>query len=80
MVTQEGMTLDCRGLFCPEPLLRTISTMDGIRANEQLTVLLSSPAALEDIAAWAKGRAQLISRDNKQGYIEVLLEKQTSLS
>jgi tRNA 2-thiouridine synthesizing protein A len=40
--------LDVKGLFCPEPVLRTERTMRDVPAGETLTVLATDPAAVID--------------------------------
>ena len=38
-------TLDCIGLFCPEPLFQTREQMDSIKVGEVLEVMADDPAA-----------------------------------
>jgi TusA-related sulfurtransferase len=47
-------TLDCVGLFCPEPLFQTRESIEGIEVGEVLEVLADDPAADSDIHAFAK--------------------------
>lgn len=47
-------TLDCIGLFCPEPLFQTREAMDGLEVGEVLEVLADDPAAEEDLTRFAK--------------------------
>lgn len=47
-------TLDCVGLFCPEPLFQTRQGIDSIEVDEILEVLTDDPAAEEDLYRFAK--------------------------
>jgi tRNA 2-thiouridine synthesizing protein A len=47
-------TLDCVGLYCPQPLFQTREAIDGLQAGEILEVLADDPAAEEDIKRFAK--------------------------
>jgi tRNA 2-thiouridine synthesizing protein A len=53
-------TLDCIGLYCPMPILKTKERMDGIAVGEILEVLADDPASEPDITAWAKRTGQQI--------------------
>jgi tRNA 2-thiouridine synthesizing protein A len=52
--------LDCIGLYCPMPVLKTRQEMDKLAVGEILEVLADDPAAEEDIKAWAKRTGQRI--------------------
>jgi tRNA 2-thiouridine synthesizing protein A len=47
-------TLDCIGLYCPEPLFQTRENIDQIEAGEVLEVITDDPAAEEDLKRFAK--------------------------
>jgi tRNA 2-thiouridine synthesizing protein A len=47
-------TLDCVGLYCPEPLFKTRENIDEIEIGEVLEVITDDPAAEEDITRFAK--------------------------
>ncbi len=47
-------TLDCVGLFCPEPLFQTREAMDGLADGDILEVFADDPAAEEDLTRFAK--------------------------
>ena len=52
--------LDCIGLYCPTPVLKTRQEMDKLAVGEVLEVLADDPAAEEDLKAWAKRTGQKI--------------------
>jgi len=53
-------TLDCVGLYCPMPILKTREEMDKLAVGEILEVLADDPAAKPDLKAWAKRTGQKI--------------------
>jgi len=58
-------TLDCIGLYCPMPILKTREKMDEIAVGEILEVLTDDPASEPDIKAWAKRAGQRILKIDK---------------
>lgn len=57
---QADQVLDCIGLYCPTPILKTRQEMDKLAVGDILEVLADDPAAEEDIKAWAKRAGQTI--------------------
>ena len=47
-------SLDCVGLFCPEPVFRTRQEIDKMAVGEVLEVIADDPAAEEDIPRLVK--------------------------
>ncbi|MFX1579414.1 MAG: sulfurtransferase TusA family protein [Promethearchaeota archaeon] len=47
-------SLDCVGLFCPQPLFQTREAIDELKPGEILEMLTDDPAAEEDIKRFAK--------------------------
>jgi tRNA 2-thiouridine synthesizing protein A len=52
--------LDCIGLYCPMPILKTRQEMDKLAVGDILQVLADDPAAEPDIKSWAKRTGQKI--------------------
>lgn len=52
--TSPAQTLDCIGLYCPEPLFQTREAIDAIGIGEVLEVYADDPAAEEDLTRFAK--------------------------
>jgi TusA-related sulfurtransferase len=71
-------TLDCLGLYCPEPLFQTREAIDAIAVGEVLEVFSDDPAAEEDITRFAKrARHEVISVENNDGQLRILLRRLT---
>lgn len=51
---QPAKTLDCIGLYCPEPVFRTREEISSIPLGQVLEVLADDPASESDIRSWAK--------------------------
>jgi len=60
-------TLDCLGLFCPEPVFRVRMELDNMKVGEVLEVLADDPAAEEDIKSLCKRLEQEIMSVSKEG-------------
>ncbi len=69
-------TLDCVGLYCPEPLFQTRQAIDGLQAGDVLEVLADDPAAEEDLTRFAKrGGHEIVSITNEGDYKRFLIRK-----
>ena len=60
-------TLDCIGLFCPEPVFRVRMELDSMKVGELLEVTADDPAAEEDIRSLCKRLEQQILSVSKEG-------------
>lgn len=68
--------LDCIGLYCPMPILKTRQEIDKLRVGEVLEVLADDPAAKPDIKSWAKRTGQKILKIEKTDEgLRFLIEK-----
>lgn len=69
-------TLDCIGLYCPQPLLQTRLTVDAMAVGELLEVLADDPAAEEDIRRFAKRSGhEIVALEKKEGHLRFLIRK-----
>ena len=61
------MTLDCRGMLCPLPVIKLAQALPSLNIGETITVLADDPAAATDIPAWCRMRSQeLVSAADNQ--------------
>jgi tRNA 2-thiouridine synthesizing protein A len=67
--------LNCIGLFCPEPVIKTRQELDKMKANETLEVLADDPAAESDIKSLVKQLKHEILSVNKNGNTTRILIK-----
>lgn len=69
-------SLDCVGLYCPEPVFRTRLELDKMHVGEVLEVLADDPAAEEDIKSLTKRTGhELLSLSKKEGILRFLIKK-----
>jgi tRNA 2-thiouridine synthesizing protein A len=69
-------TLDCLGLYCPEPVFKTRLELDEMEVGETLEVLADDPAAESDIHSLIKHLGQEIVSSAKEGNtIRILIKK-----
>jgi TusA-related sulfurtransferase len=68
-------TLDCLGLYCPEPVFKTRIELDELNVGEVLEVIADDPAAEEDIRSLVKNLGQELVEVKKDGNTVHLLVK-----
>jgi tRNA 2-thiouridine synthesizing protein A len=69
-------TLDCIGLYCPQPLLQTREGIDSLKVGEVLEVLADDPAAEEDIKRFAKRTGhEIVLFEKKNDTLRFLIRK-----
>ncbi len=69
-------TLDCIGLYCPQPLFQTRENIDLIGKGDIIEVLADDPAAEEDLKRFAKHTGHKILLFEKKGNVlRFLIEK-----
>lgn len=76
MKVRPDRTLDCLGLYCPEPVFRTRVELDNMRIGEMMEVLADDPAAEADIRSLVKRLEQEIVGVSKDGNtVRILIKK-----
>ncbi|MEW6082838.1 MAG: sulfurtransferase TusA family protein [Bacillota bacterium] len=62
-----SQVLDCAGLYCPVPVMRSREEMDRMFPGEILEIIADDPAAEEDIPRWAKRAGHTVVNMWKDG-------------
>lgn len=76
MKAKSDRTLDCLGLYCPEPVFRTRLELDEMKIGETLEVLADDPAAESDIRSLVKNLGQELLSVRKEGNtVRMLIKK-----
>jgi len=71
-----ALTIDCIGLYCPEPLFQTREGIDAIAVGEVLEVIADDPAAEEDLKRFAKRAGhEIVSLENDGVELRILLRR-----
>jgi len=74
--TQAEESLDCIGLFCPEPLFQTREAMDDLEVGAVLEVLADDQAAEEDLTRFAKRAGhEVLAIEDKGDHKRFLIRK-----
>jgi len=57
--------LNCKGLNCPLPILKTKKVMDGMVVGQVLKMVSTDPGSQNDVNAWAKRTGnEILSAEN----------------
>jgi tRNA 2-thiouridine synthesizing protein A len=75
MTVKADKTLDCLGLFCPEPVFKTRLELDEMEIGETLEVTADDPAAKADIENLAKNLGQEIVESVREGNVTRIVIK-----
>jgi tRNA 2-thiouridine synthesizing protein A len=51
-VIKANKSIDCTGLFCPMPIVRTKQEMAGMKPGEVLEIVADDPGFANDLPAW----------------------------
>ena len=77
MNTKADKTLDCLGLFCPEPVYKTRMQLDEMKVGETLEILADDPAAKTDIENLVKNLGYEVLESVKDGDVTRIVIKKT---
>lgn len=68
--------LDCSGLACPMPLLKTKKAIDGLRQGQILKMIATDPGSTNDMNAWTKKTGhELVASEQASGKYIVYIRK-----
>ena len=74
--TKPDRTLDCLGLYCPEPLFQTRTNIDQIEVGQVLEVITDDPAAEEDLKRFAKRAGhEVVSFEKGDDHMRFLIKR-----
>ncbi len=67
MNAKTDRTLDCTGLFCPMPIVKTKEEMEKMRSGEILEIIADDPGFEKDLPAWCNMTGQKFIEIKKVG-------------
>jgi tRNA 2-thiouridine synthesizing protein A len=68
--------LDCKGLQCPMPVIKTAQAIKGIEAGQVLELLATDPGVEPDMKAWTSRTGnELLGIDRDGDVFHVLIRK-----
>lgn len=59
--------LDCSGLSCPMPILKTKKAVDALSQGQVLKMIATDPGSVSDIQAWSRKTGQELLEATKEG-------------
>ena len=62
-------TIDCLGLFCPIPIVKTREALKEMHGGQVLEILSDDPASEADMASWTRRSGNKLIKISKQGTI-----------
>jgi tRNA 2-thiouridine synthesizing protein A len=65
----EGLSLDCRGMKCPRPIIEVARRISEVNVGSVLQLLADDPAAGPDLAAWCRMRGQTLVTSDPPRFI-----------
>ena len=69
-------TLDCKGLSCPLPIVKTALAVKKLQPGELLEVLATDPGSVADFTAWSRATGnQLVEHTTDGGVYRFVIRK-----
>jgi len=69
-------TLDCKGLLCPLPVIRTKQAIDKMSIGQVLEMISTDPGSMADMQAWSKRTGhELIEQRQEDGLFQFYIRK-----
>jgi len=67
MSFQFDQELDCSGLACPMPILKTKKAVDALQLGQVLKVISTDPGSIPDMEAWTSKTGHELLGQDKDG-------------
>ncbi|PKO23967.1 MAG: hypothetical protein CVU38_01165 [Chloroflexi bacterium HGW-Chloroflexi-1] len=77
MAIQPDQVLDCSGMACPMPILKTKKAVDGLQVGQVLKMIATDPGSTSDMAAWTKKTGHALVGSEQDGGKLVFYIKKT---
>ena len=77
MTITADQELDCSGLACPMPIIKTRKTIDGMQIGQVLKMTATDPGSTADMQAWTKKTGQTLVEAEQVGGKFVFYIKKT---
>lgn len=70
------LTLDCSGMLCPMPVVKTKKAIQTLEIGQVLEMIATDPGAMPDMQAWAKQtRHELLHARDEGGKFRFFIKK-----
>ncbi len=67
ITTVPDQVLDCTGLACPMPILKTKKAIDGLQAGQVLKLIATDPGSVSDVAAFTRKTGHTLIGSEQEG-------------
>jgi len=70
-IIKEDLVLDCSGMLCPMPIVKTSKSMKELQSGQILKMISTDAGSPPDIAAWSRqtGNELLLSTTESGKYV-----------
>jgi tRNA 2-thiouridine synthesizing protein A len=76
MPIKEDQILDCSGLACPMPILKTKKAVDALKMGQVLKMVSTDAGSIPDVTAWTnKTGHELLSHEESGGKFTFYIRK-----
>lgn len=69
--------IDCLGLFCPMPIVKTAEAVRGLAVGQVLEMLSDDPASEADMKSWSRRTGHELLEMTKHGVVYRFLVRKT---
>lgn len=59
--------LDCTGMACPMPILKTKKAVDSLQVGQVLKMIATDPGSVSDVQAWTAKTGHALLAHEKEG-------------
>ena len=73
MIKQPNKELDCKGLSCPLPILKTRKAIDELSSGQILKLVCTDPGSINDLTSWSSSTGHILLSSNEQDGIYIYL-------
>ena len=67
MSINPDQTLDCSGLACPMPILKTKKAVDSLQLGQVLKMIATDPGSTSDMEAWTQKTGHELVASEQEG-------------
>jgi tRNA 2-thiouridine synthesizing protein A len=77
MSVNADQVLDCSGLACPMPILKTKKAIDGLTIGQILKMIATDPGSISDMQAWTQKTGHELVASEQEGNKLIFYVKKT---
>ena len=77
MAINPDEVLDCSGLSCPMPILKTKKAIDKLSSGQVLKMIATDPGSKPDVEAWSKKTGHTVMDYQQEGNKHIFFIKKT---